>query len=413
VSADGLEQQPLVIAVPMKEFAGWGGGIDFIRIILQGLLHDRGHRIIVLIPRPTAVKRLRKGLGAILSTLKDLARGKVGWSLEPAFRAERVRDAIADFLPEIEVRIYPDHRRGLGSVLRAVRADVAIPCFRPLPLSSPVPWVGYLYDFQHRHFPQLFTEAERAGRDAAFARMLDRAAVVICNSEAVRMDAERFHPDSARKILVLPFAPIPRREWFDLDPAQARRRHAVPERYFIVCNQFWIHKDHPTAIRAFAGFLERGGDPETALVCTGSVQDYRDPSYAGTIRALIAELGLAGKVHLLGHLSKNDQIALLRGAIAVLQPTWFEGGRGGGAVADALVLGVPALLSDIAVNREIVHEGCRFFPKADPAALATLMLELGVAAPVRPGQAELLQRAEAGTVLLSGCLGEAIRRAQQ
>jgi len=396
----------------MKEFAGWGGGIDFVRMILQGLLHDRGHRVIVLIPRPTAVRRLRKWLGAVLGTLKDLARGKVGWNLEPAFRPEKVRGAIGDFIPEIEVRIYPDHGRGLRSVLRAVRADVAIPCIRPLPPSAPVPWVGYIYDFQHRHFPQLFTEAERAGRDATFARMLDRAAVVICNSEAVRMDAERFHPGSARKILVLPFVLVPRREWFDLDPDQARRRHAVPERYFIVCNQFWIHKDHPTAIRAFAAFLERGGDPETALVCTGSVQDYRDPGYAGTIQALIAELGLTGKVHLLGHISKNDQIALLRGAIAVLQPTWFEGGRGGGAVTDALVLGVPALLSDIAVNREIVHEGCRFFPKADPAALATLMLELGVEAPVRPGQAELLQRAEAGIAQLSRCLGEAIQRAQ-
>jgi hypothetical protein len=73
---------------------------------------------------------------------------------------------------------------------------------------------------------------------------------------------------------------------------------------------------------------------------------------------------------------------------------------------------VPALLSDIAVNREIDHEGCRFFPKADPAALAAAMLEVAAAEPVRPDPAELLRRAEAGIHQLSLCLAEAIRRAQ-
>jgi glycosyltransferase involved in cell wall biosynthesis len=272
--------------------------------------------------------------------------------------------------------------------------------------------VGYIYDFQHRHLPQFFTEAERAGRDATFARMLGSASVVICNSEAVRDDAERFHPGSARKIVALPFAPIPREQWFDLDPAAARRRHALPQRYFIVCNQFWIHKDHPTAIRAFAEFRARGGDPEAALVCTGTVQDYRDSSYPETIRALIRELGLEGRAHLLGHIPKDDQIALLRGAIAVLQPTWFEGGRGGGAVTDALSMGVPALVSDIAVNREIVHAGCRFFPKGDPAALAALMLEVAAAEPVRPDRAELLKRAGEGVARLSSALAGAIQVAR-
>jgi glycosyltransferase involved in cell wall biosynthesis len=273
--------------------------------------------------------------------------------------------------------------------------------------------VGYIYDFQHRHFPQFFTEAQRAGRDAAFARMLGSASVVVCNSEAVRDDAERFQPGSARKIVALPFAPIPQRHWLDLDPAAARRRHAVPERYFIVCNQFWIHKDHPTAIRAFAGFRARGGDPGVALVCTGTVQDYRDPRYPGTIRALIRELGLEGRVHLLGHIPKDDQIALLRGAIAVLQPTWFEGGRGGGAVTDAVALGVPALLSDIAVNLEIVHDGCRFFPKGDPVGLAALMLELAAAEPARPDRAELVRRAEEGIARLSRALADVIGAAQE
>jgi glycosyltransferase involved in cell wall biosynthesis len=402
-----------VIAVPLKEFAAWGGGIDFVRMILEGLLHDPGQRVVALIPRPTLDRRVRKLPGALLRALKALARGRLEWRLDLPIRPGQVRAAIEDFLPRIDIRLYADSSRGLGAALRTLGAGAAIPCIRPLPAGSPVPWVGYIYDFQHHHFPQFFTEAERAGRDATFARMLARASVVICNSEAVRDDAERFHPGSARKIVALPFAPIPRREWFDLEPAPVRLRYAVPERYFIVCNQFWIHKDHPTAIRAFAGFRARGGDPEVALVCTGSVEDYRDPRYPETIRALIRELGLEGRVHLVGHIPKDDQIALLRGAIAVLQPTWFEGGRGGGAVTDAVALGVPALLSDIAVNREIVHEGCRFFPVGDPAGLAALMLDLAAAEPARPDRAELTRRAEEGIARLSQALADAIETAQE
>ena len=401
-----------VVAVPLKEFAGWGGGIDFIRLILEALLHDPALRVVALIPRQPLHKQVRKGLDAALRSVAALARGRVEWKPDRPIDPERVRAAIADFEPRVEIRTYPDSSRGLRSALRRAGAGVAIPCIRPLKAPGP-PWVGYIYDFQHRYYPQFFPEAERAGRDATFSRMMAAAPVVICNSEAVRDDAERFHPGSARKIVVMPFAPVVRGEWFDLDPASARRRHAVPERYFIVCNQLWVHKDHPTAIRAFAAFLAQGGDPAAALVCTGGMHDYRDPGYPAAIRALVAELGLAGRVHLLGHIPKDDQIARVHGAIAVLQPTWFEGGRGGGAVLDALALGVPALLSDIPVNREIVHEGCRFFPREDPAALASLMLELAAAEPARPDRAELLRRAEAGMARLSLSLAGAMRRARE
>jgi len=413
-----------IIAVPMKEFVGWGGGIDFVRMVFQALLFDPGQRVVALVPRPTLGKRLRKGASAAWRSLRDLARGRVGWrlSLDPGarkrapgdlgLRPEEVRTALADLMPRLELATYPDSGRCLRAALRRLGAGAAIPCIRPLGTPGPVPWVGYIYDFQHHHFPELFSETERAKRDEGFRRMLDQAPVVICNAEAVRADAERFRPGSGAKVMALPFAPFPRPEWFDLDPAQARARHGLPGRYFIVCNQWWVHKDHPTAFRAFAEFLARGGDPATALACTGHLRDYRDPAYPETIRALLAELGLEDKVRLLGYLPKADQIALVRGSIAVVQPTWFEGGRGGGAVADALAVGVPALASDIPVNREIVHPGCRFFPRADPSGLAALMLEAAAHEAPRPGREELLRQGEAGLALLSGALRQAIAMAR-
>jgi glycosyltransferase involved in cell wall biosynthesis len=404
-----MDARGRVVAVPLKEFAQWGGGIDFIRLMLQGLLHVPGRRVVALIPRPTWTRRAR---AALKRAAHRLVGGKGRGGPDQRIRPEEVRAAIADFIPRIEARFYPDSRRGLRAALRKVGADVALPCIRPLGSPAPCPWVGYIFDFQHRYLPQLFTEAERAGRDAAFTRMLAEARVVICHSESARRDAERFHPGSAGRIVALPFAPVPRDEWFGLDPAEARLRHRIPQRYFIVCNQFWVHKDHPTAIRAFAAYLARAqAGAEADLVCTGKVDDYRDPAYPATIRALIAELGLEGRVHLLGHIAKNDQIALMRGALAVLQPTWFEGGRGGGAVYDAVALGVPSLMSDLEVNREIEDASCRFFPKGDPEALAALMEEVAAQAPPRPDQAELVRRAQARVATLSQALDQVIAMA--
>ena len=74
---------------------------------------------------------------------------------------------------------------------------------------------------------------------------------------------------------------------------------------------------------------------------------------------------------------------------------------------------MPALLSDIAVNLEIVHDGCRFFPKGDPVGLAALMLELAAAEPARPDRAELVRRAEEGIARLSRALADVIGAAQE
>jgi glycosyltransferase involved in cell wall biosynthesis len=81
-------------------------------------------------------------------------------------------------------------------------------------------------------------------------------------------------------------------------------------------------------------------------------------------------------------------------------------------VADALAMGVPALASDIPVNREITHPGCRFFPRADPSGLASLMLEAAAHEASRPGREELLRQGEASLALLSGALRRAIAAAR-
>jgi glycosyltransferase involved in cell wall biosynthesis len=51
----------------------------------------------------------------------------------------------------------------------------------------------------------------------------------------------------------------------------------------------------------------------------------------------------------------------------------FEGGPGGGAVYNAVSLDVPAIVSDIPVNREVEGTAIDFFPAGDVSALAAKM----------------------------------------
>lgn len=45
---------------------------------------------------------------------------------------------------------------------------------------------------------------------------------------------------------------------------------------------------------------------------------------------LAKKLGIESKIKILGHIPKLEQIELIKNCIAVIQPTLFEGGPGGG-----------------------------------------------------------------------------------
>lgn len=262
---------------------------------------------------------------------------------------------------------------GPGALARAatrLRLDAMLPAIAPPP-DMGSPWIGYVFDFQHKHLPQFFTEQERALRDIDFSRMLDRASVVIVNARDVVKDIENFFPTRKAQVFALPFSPSPGSDAFSVEVEDARRRHGITGPYFIVCNQFWKHKDHGTAFKAFTEFARQ--HPSLSLVCTGATSDYRFPDYFDELMREAGRDGVADRIHALGLIPKLDQLALIRGAVALVQPTLFEGGPGGGAVYDAVSLGQHAIVSDIPVNTEIDDPLVRFFRTSDAPSLTAAM----------------------------------------
>jgi glycosyltransferase involved in cell wall biosynthesis len=368
------------IAILGRGFVNWGGGIDLLRILVNGLtaIQRDGNPIHVLLPRDSWKSRLVRQLLVLHAKFVGaLAKGRHPPAQSPRPTEEQLRNAFATYGNRVEVRFFDDTERGLLESLRAVRADIVLPCMYSLGAKYPVPWIGYILDFQHVHLPHLFSRWNRVYRRYTFTALMREARAILVNARAVEIDALQFYPHSQARITPLPFAPSIRKEWLAVDIDGTRSRFGIPERYFIICNQFWVHKDHQTAFRAFAAVLQAlpAAERSIALVCTGSMHDYRAPQHMGQLRALLDQLAVTGSVHLLGHIAKEEQIALLRGAVAVIQPTLFEGGPGGGALYDAVALGVRSIVSDIPVNREIDDERVRYFPPQRPDELARLMLE--------------------------------------
>lgn len=377
---------------------GWAGGMDLVAYVTRSLKAARPRgRLTLLVPGAAPTKR-RLTWKSFRYAVKDRIKGLIGRprlaqnpDITRNLQSDELFRRLKQIDPSLEIRYSAGLDDGLAQAAAALRLDAVYLAMRS-PQSRPAcALVGYVPDYQHRHLPHLFSTEERAQRDQVFGALVAASDAMVMNARAVAEDMRRFTPEPLPGLHVLPFSPNLDPEWLKERP-ELRSAYAIDGPYFIVCNQFWMHKDHLTAFRALAE-LARSRD-DVSLVCTGGTTDYRDPTYFGKLEAEAAKLGLGSRLRFLGHIPKRDQIELLKHAVALVQPTLFEGGPGGGSTYEAVALGQRVLLSDLPVNLEVDGGDVRFFPKGDHAALAQLMKE-ALEDPARKGDAaDLLAQSE-------------------
>jgi glycosyltransferase involved in cell wall biosynthesis len=183
------------------------------------------------------------------------------------------------------------------------------------------------------------------------------------------------------------------KHWLDDLAYDVVKKYNLPQKYFVISNQFWIHKDHRTAFKALKLLHKNNKNlSDIAIVCTGATHDYRFPKYFCELEAEIKKMGLEEKIFFLGLVDRRDQIEIIKKSIAMIQPTLFEGGPGGGAVYDAISLGVPTIISDIAVNCEIgdIAQNNFYFKTKDAKNLSEKMLFVVNSHLIRPSNEQLI-----------------------
>lgn len=354
--------RPLRIALLMQGGRGWMGGMEYIRNIilsLASLPEDRRSTFEVSLLASKATD-----LDFIASVKPHLKQVLIADELVPPTLLNRMKWSAMHLIFQRQDSRY-------ARILRKNSFDFVYPCTSPYdgyPLKKVTAWIP---DFQHKYLPDFFTQREIADRDHIFGMMAAKCPVVVLSSKSAEEDFKRYYPEASFKSRVLPFKTVPQAQWFTPNPVDTQKKYNLPDKFFIISNQFWQHKNHVVVFNALKLLQENFIHP--VVVCTGHIHDYRQPDYADLIMRMIHEHSLAHQVYLLGLIPKIDQMQLLRRSIALLQPSLFEGWST--VVEDARFLGKPAILSNIPVHIEQNSPRSRYFERESPESLAQAMAE--------------------------------------
>jgi len=279
---------------------------------------------------------------------------------------------------------------GLAAALLVGQDHAAIDAFRRSSIDAvfesarffgwrlPYPAIAWVPDLQHRQLPHLFPPLARWRRELGFRAQIAAGRTILLSSETAQRDCLTFYPGSAGRTVVVRFATRPQAALIARHPREMIATYGLPARYVYLPNQFYSHKNHALVIDALKRLAEQGID--MVVVATGSKHDARGSDHFDAVMRKVRDFGLEKSFRYLGIVPLEHVYALLRAAVALINPSRFEGWST--TVEEAKAFGVPLLLSDIAVHHEQAGANALFFPPDDPVALASHLASLASATPV-------------------------------
>jgi perosamine synthetase len=347
-----------------KTFCYSGGGIFFLSSIAKALKQTNEFKKLkfsLLLPKelsPTPIKKVRNILGII----KRFLLQKIGTKKTQTFVAPKILiKNLKKIIPNISIVFYKNTEKGLREILKKINADIMLPLMDAPKIKLPCPWIGGIYDFQYKYFPKFFPNMDFSKRDKSVKIMLEKASTMIVVSKNTQNDIATFFPSHDCKVFPLPFLAHSEEEWFINNFQKVAPKYHLPKKYFLISNQFWIHKSHIVAFKALKKLHKTDPFRDIHIVCTGIMHDPRFPNHFSELKIKISELALEKHIHFLGYIPLHAQIQIMRNSLAVLQPTLFEGGPGGGSSYKAIATGIPLIISNIPVNLELKNEAKNIF----------------------------------------------------
>ena len=234
--------------------------------------------------------------------------------------------------------------------------------------------VCWYADLQHKHYPEFFTKRKLIERTLRIKFILRNSDDLVVSSQAVADDFQRFFRLRKRmKMHIFHFVSVID-DFSELDINDLREKYKLPEKYFMISNQFHKHKNHRVLLTALARLKEKGSDIHLAM--TGRFPDASHSTYMKELHSIINEYHLDSQISLLGIIPRNEQLLLMKHSQAVLQPSLFEGWST--VIEDAISLQVPVIASSLPVNIEQLGPGGNYFEPHDDKKLAEILYSFPV-----------------------------------
>ena len=263
------------------------------------------------------------------------------------------------------------------SLRLAVRRDAPDVFFAPAytaPLGVHVPLALTIHDVSFAAHPEWFRPREGTRRRWLTARAASRAAVVFTDSDFSRAEIEAHLRVPGSKIQVIPPGVTARHE-----AAAADREPLV-----LYVGTIFNRRRLPQLIEAFS----RAGArlPDARLVIVGADRTWPPQDLAATV----ARCGVGHRVTLRQYVRDNELAALYARASVFAFLSEYEGF--GLTPLEALAAGVPPLVLDTPVAREVYGPAARYVAAGDTAGTADALCDL-------------LTRQEARSALLAAAPG--------
>jgi glycosyltransferase involved in cell wall biosynthesis len=223
-----------------------------------------------------------------------------------------------------------------------------------------------IHDIIHLLYPEFlpgrlaFLYAQRMIR-----RALVRGTRIVAVSQNTKSDLMDYFEVDGRKIHVV-YNGVEERFRQRLAPADLDRwlrQLEVRLPYLLFVGNPKPHKNLENVLRGYA--RAQALQPFAAgLVCVGS----RDPAQDFKLRLLAEQLGVGGRLQLVGHVASEALPALYQGASLFLYPTLYEGF--GLPVVEAMAAGAPVVTSNNSALREIAEGYAHLVDPLDVEELA-------------------------------------------
>jgi len=244
---------------------------------------------------------------------------------------------------------------------------IYMPGFKPLRINAPI--VSWIPDFQHLHLKSMFSKFEILARNYTTKLAAKKATIIVLSSYDAEKDFHNLLPEFKLKTRVMQFvADIPE-TIYDSEPNEVLKIYNLPEKFFYLPNQFWMHKNHLIIWDALRILKER--NKKVFVVCTGNTNDYRNRNYYNELIKKISDFGIDDQIKIIGLVPHEHVLQLIRQSVAVINPSLFEGWST--TVEETKSIGKRMILSNLNVHREQNPEGAIFFSPNNSKELADLI----------------------------------------
>jgi glycosyltransferase involved in cell wall biosynthesis len=210
-----------------------------------------------------------------------------------------------------------------------------------LPLLSGRPMVLTVHDLTFHLFPEVHEYIKRYYFPAMIKAGAAKARIIIAISESTRSDLHRFLPNSCGKTKVTLLAA---RNLCQSNSKVNQNREVKGKRYMLFVGTIEPRKNLSRLVTAWQS-LDDITRRDARLLVIGTT--------GWLVDELLERMNSTDSIEYIGHVSDSELADLMRGAMALLYPSLYEGF--GLPVIEAMALGIPVLTSNTGATNEIAE----------------------------------------------------------